>query len=213
MLTNKGKIWEDKDNNKLAQIVIDSIKRGSNIQHAYAEASKQLNRTEEACRTRWLKKLCKKYKTEVKFAEKVANSAIEGIVQISAGIPNTKTDLLASSTLDFDLLKKLLAEQEEGTSAVDKSAVEIAQAARYLTTRILEIVVVSNAGKNDFLVLDKGDNPHIKAFHTNYDHLLETTAYFVKTDGKRVLSCDCKDSKKALAYMMKVAFERNLEIF
>lgn len=202
MSINKQRTWEQQSDTLLVYEMIQAYKNGTQIKKAIKRSSEMLGRTENACKTRWSKYLSKIHAKEVKNAKKIAEVKTQN-VPIKNGFP--------TPSLDFELLDKLL--NNEGTSIVGKTALDVYNSTRYMMTRVLEIVRTSNGEKNEFIVLDRGDDPSLKFFKPNYDVPTETIMSIVRTDGKKIIDCDCKDPKKALAYMMKVAIERNLEIF
>lgn len=53
--------WTADDDEKLAEIVIQSVQNGKTQLEAFAEAAQQLNRTKQACGFRWNKTLRQQY--------------------------------------------------------------------------------------------------------------------------------------------------------
>ncbi len=52
-MKNKPRLWTEKEDTILANLMLKSIKSGDTLASGYAEASEQLNRSVAACRNRW----------------------------------------------------------------------------------------------------------------------------------------------------------------
>lgn len=119
--------WTDREDRRLAEIVLEHIRSGSTQLKAFDEVGDELDRTSAACGFRWNALIRQKYEEEIKEAKRERKQRMRNRARNAAKKINTTKRMEKEITLDrvISYLEEIKTEMNNETSSPPKIEKEI----------------------------------------------------------------------------------------
>lgn len=243
MSANKlRKSWTTQDNILLAETIVKVVNSGKTFSDAYREAGKLLGRSPFACEKQWRDKLKSKYISQIKKSTAATKKLKTNPKSNSNTNPIPKPINMNETLTVNEVLQSIFSQNLTSNELVEKivnlsqknkdfqrltkplvSTTENEQKDLYDSRK--KVSPVNGATKLAMLCKSletfKSENFKIlKSGKDGYEYIVinneEDYGYLVKVDGDKVVGCNCPHHyyRGAICkHMLKVAFDKNLEVF
>lgn len=220
--TRTNKIWTEKDKEFAKAIIISYAKQGKQLQEAFNYIAKKFGIKANTVKHRWytvLKDTClEEFEEAREYAEKTLldqiNTQQENVQETKSKIANssskdyitgelfakksTKVSVDQNSTKDETIVKKVPLKQDKP----EKPMTKLQMMVNSIKTMEEENLTVINSGQGgiDFIVINNEQD----------------YGYIINTQENKVTNCNCAHRTHrdtVCKHMLKVALEKNLEIF
>lgn len=221
--SNSGRIWTKQEEEKLAAIIISSVNGGKTYKSAFYEASKILGRTQYSVESHWHKNVKSKKHTQLVLdvsTDEKTNSEFSAAKEVDKTKEDEKDIIIKENTNE-----KVLKELQKSRNAVEtKNENNDTNKKTYYEGRKKAVPIngvtkldalrksIETFESEDFKVLDSGkEGLEYIVINNEGDK-----GYLVKVDADKVVECNCPHHQYRGAickHQLKVAFEKNLEVF
>lgn len=226
-----NQIWTTTENKQLGEMIVELVNKGMKFVEAYAEAANIFNRSMNAVECQW-RNLKKDYASKINPKNKKSKQPIN-ITQNGVVVAALSTEQTKVEGSEINSVKNALQNLREASNKnvsenknpiTSDQNIKLAYDGRKKENPIQGTTKLSTLRKSietfeseKFKVLNSGKKG-LEYIVINHE---EDKGYLVKVDDEKVVSCNCPhhqyrkiDGQGVICkHMLKIAFDRNLEVF